>query len=392
MNSSKPRVAIVSTSFPIGGDSVSGLFVEQLARNLSTYSEVTVLTPDLDRQLPQLEQLPYGIRAIRYAPKAWQLLCHRSGGLPVALRNNATLYALVPGLLLAIFVNALRMARKVDFFQANWAISGVCVGLAARISHKPIITTLRGEDVSRSRKKLIDKLILKFSIILSDVVVTVSEEMAQDLEQQFPACAAKIQFIPNGIPEELLTQEHHKSPGQPVRIVSVGSLIPRKGYQQLLNAIAVIEPAIRPFVTIIGDGPLRAELTALSEHLGISDHIDFTGQLSHHQVFEELARSDIFVFTSYSEGRPNAVLEAMAASLPVISTNISGVRELVNHNQQGLLFTTDDTADLAAHITRLASSRAFREQLGKNARARIIDSNLSWDASARRYLALLEHL
>jgi len=98
-----------------------------------------------------------------------------------------------------------------------------------------------------------------------------------------------------------------------------------------------------------------------------------------------LSDSDIFVLASWSEGRPMAVIEAMAAGLPVIASNIEGVNEIVQNDVTGLLFEPGDETQLAKHIANLSSDPEMRKRFGQAGRQYISDNKLLWSDTARQY-------
>jgi glycosyltransferase involved in cell wall biosynthesis len=101
-----------------------------------------------------------------------------------------------------------------------------------------------------------------------------------------------------------------------------------------------------------------------------------------------MARSDVFVFASFAEGRPNVVLEAMAVGLPVIAGAIPAVSELIENGQQGLLFPPGDASALAEHMALLIKEPLTRQRLGEKAREYLDSLGLSWSESARDYARL----
>src|SRR5690606_25759783 len=119
--------------------------------------------------------------------------------------------------------------------------------------------------------------------------------------------------------------------------------------------------------SIVGSGPLRDDLIALSKALNIQGYISFYESTK--EILEHYRNAHIFVLTSDHEGTPNVVLEAMACGLPVIATAVGGTKVLVRHKQAGYLVCPDDCQQLAEHIVTLASHAQLREQLGKDARA-----------------------
>jgi glycosyltransferase involved in cell wall biosynthesis len=196
--------------------------------------------------------------------------------------------------------------------------------------------------------------------------------------------------LPNGVGNEFFSIEReYSAPGTRFRFITTGSLIPRKSLETALNALAKAGLDQAELV-VIGGGPERSHLEELARALNLGSRIRFLGEIPPEQVSGELAAADAFVFTSTSEGRPNAVLEAMAAGLPIAASRIDGVAELITDRLNGLLFETGNTDALAACLTRLASDPDLRRRLGSAARQSLIDQDLTWDRAATQYLQVYE--
>jgi glycosyltransferase involved in cell wall biosynthesis len=154
---------------------------------------------------------------------------------------------------------------------------------------------------------------------------------------------------------------HHPDVGHPVELLSVGRLDPEKAPEMLLKALARLEkraPA-RYRLTIVGDGQLENELRAEAEPFG--DAVRFRGHVPNGpELFELYRASDVFVHVARTEGFPQVLTEAQAAGLPIVATDVGGVRAGLGDGAEALLVPPNDPEALAAAITRLASDRALR--------------------------------
>lgn len=150
-------------------------------------------------------------------------------------------------------------------------------------------------------------------------------------------------------------------------IAGMGRLVKGKGYEVLLKSLAELAPSDRPTLLLAGDGGERQKLEDLATGLGIAQQVKFLGFQS--DVRPILWASDIFVHvpTTFPEGMPNAILEAMAAGLPVIATPVGGIPEVVRDGENGLLVPTNDHKALAEAILKLRQDEALRVELGKQA-------------------------
>src|SRR5262249_16385541 len=150
-----------------------------------------------------------------------------------------------------------------------------------------------------------------------------------------------------------------------------------KGHDLLLDAApAVLARFPDARFEIVGAGPERDGLTRRARDRGIADAVDFVGHVDN--VPARLPEADVFVLPSRSEACPNAVLEAMAAALPVVATKVGGVPEIVEHDRNGLLVAPNDPRALAAGICDAMADRDRAARLGTQAR-RDIASRFSFD-------------
>ena len=159
------------------------------------------------------------------------------------------------------------------------------------------------------------------------------------------------------------------------RIGTLGRLVEKKGFDILIRAIASLKKSGHAIELLIaGDGPRRRELERLVQTLGIADITRFEGSLPHYQVADWMQQFDAFVLACKTDkngdmdGIPLVLMEAMAQSVPVISTRLSGIPELVMHEETGLLAEPSDSEDLARQIRRLIETPALRAKLTARAR------------------------
>jgi colanic acid/amylovoran biosynthesis glycosyltransferase len=165
-----------------------------------------------------------------------------------------------------------------------------------------------------------------------------------------------------------------------LRIVSVGSLVGAKGHGTLVESCRVLKQQGMQFsCRIIGEGPERSNLTRLIDKWNLGKQVTITGYLSLDSVYAELAIADVFVLLSeihingYRDGLPTALIEAMLMSLPVISTCISAIPEIVINGVSGFLVPERDAIEAAHAIDRLARNADLRRQLGVAGRQRVLE-------------------
>lgn len=157
-----------------------------------------------------------------------------------------------------------------------------------------------------------------------------------------------------------------------LRILYVGTLIPRKGQPVLLEALSALgRHNVEARLTLVGQGPERPALERLAQRLGVSDRVTFTGGLDHDRVREQYVLADVFCLPSFAEGVPVVLMEAMATGLPVVTTRIAGISELVEDGVHGFLARPGRADDLEQALAHLAADPALGRRMGESGRAKV---------------------
>jgi colanic acid/amylovoran biosynthesis glycosyltransferase len=157
------------------------------------------------------------------------------------------------------------------------------------------------------------------------------------------------------------------------RIITVGSLSWIKGYEYALLAVRrLVDQGVSVQFHIIGDGAKRYRLLYTIDDLDLHGQVHLHGKLSQSEVRSRLQQADVFLLASLSEGISNAVLEAMACGLPVVTTDCGGMREAVTDGVEGLVVPVRDSEGMAAALSRLASDRILGRRMGQAARERVL--------------------
>jgi len=174
-----------------------------------------------------------------------------------------------------------------------------------------------------------------------------------------------------------------RGPG-PLRLLFVGRLVPEKGPSDLLAAVALLRAAGRDLdVVVVGNGPLREQLAAEVAAQGLQDVVRLLGPVGQDDLPSWYEWADVFCLPSYAEGVPVVLMEAMATELPVVTTRIAGIPELVRDGDTGLLVEPGRPALVAAAVERLAAAPGERAELGRRARRRIVEEFQPAENAAR---------
>jgi len=182
--------------------------------------------------------------------------------------------------------------------------------------------------------------------------------------------AHRVSLIRNGVDANRFAPVQHLR--RPRRVVTIGNLRPVKGHDVIIDAAPLV---LRQFpdatFRLVGDGPLLGGLRARAKDRGVDQSLTFVGHRD--DIAAQLWASDIFVLPSRSESLPNAVLEAMAAGLPVIATAVGGIEEILEDGRTGLLVAPSDPTALADRICQLMAAPALAQALGIAARAEVTE-------------------
>ena len=202
------------------------------------------------------------------------------------------------------------------------------------------------------------------------LIITETDYSEKFLRERFPEHADRIHRIYNGL--NLAEFGHANFSSDPPMIVAIGRLIPKKGFANLIRACALLVEHGRPFrCEIFGDGPLESQLRGQVEELGLQEFVQLPGPKPQHELRERLARANVFVLPSVPEAEggmdnlPTVIMEAMATGLPVVSTRIGGIPEMVIDNETGFLMRPDDPMALADAIEKVINDRSLGQKLGQ---------------------------
>ncbi|MEZ4330516.1 MAG: glycosyltransferase [Myxococcota bacterium] len=334
-------------------------------------------------------QLATALRALGHDPivatmrPGWMTDRAESAGLPVWIEPQR------PGLDLRwIGRLAAKLRReRIDVFHSHEFAMNVFGGAAAVLARVRAVSTIHGKHwiADRQRRAIAYRVLDRVGV----GVVAVSQDLASYLADGLGLGRSRIEVIHNGIPiPDASTTDREavrRSLGLPAEgplLLAVGNLYAVKDHANLLCALARL-PGAR--VAIAGRGEEEANLRRLMKDLAIESRVHLLGLRD--DVVRLLAAADVFVQPSRSEGLPLAVLEAMAAGLPVVATRVGGMAEAIAEEETGLLVPPGDSERLADALGRLLESTALRRRMGDSARRRAV-SEFSVETMARRYAAL----
>lgn len=235
--------------------------------------------------------------------------------------------------------------------------------------------------------------------LMSRDVATLAESQATErfLVEHLGYHGKRVRVVHNGVDLDCWRQRPDARdrlraelvPGGEPLILSVGRLVPQKGFTWLLKALAVLDQGLPWRAAIVGNGPLHAELTAQVDALGLRDRVLLLGE--RRDVPDLLSAADCFVLPSLWEGMPNAVLEAMACGLPTVATAVDGTTEIIEHETSGLLVPPAEAAPLATALQRVLVDPELRKRLAAQARVRV-EAAFDLQETVKRYYTIYEEI
>ena len=239
---------------------------------------------------------------------------------------------------------------KPDILHAHFARAGSSAVYLKKKMGIPLVYTEHSSSILNHDKKYIA--LAKKSLVNADAVVAVSETLAKHMQS---ICACKPVIVGNIVDSHFLNGEMAKRLNK-MRFVATGSLVPGKGYVELLNAFAGLPDCAS--LEIFGDGPSRRSLEKTIADLGISERVRLRGQCDRAVIAESYKQADCFVLASRFETFGVAYIEAMAAGLPVVATRCGGPESFIN-DSVGILVNVGDTDSLREAMLFVGASSQY---------------------------------
>lgn len=312
-------------------------------------------------------------------------------GIPVFEMNKS------PKLDLFLVPRLVRLIKRmeVDLVHTHLFTANLWGRIAAKLAGVPVISSEHGMD---SWRNAIDLALDQILTSINEKVVFVSHGVKEFYSERNPAVDQKARIIHNGIEidkfapvadREKIRRQLGLSPNAHV-VGIVGRLVPDKAHHHFIEAIKLIakeDPQIRAL--IIGEGKLLGQLKAKVIKMQLEDKIYFLGNQNELPALYQAM--DVFVLSSLREGLPLTILEAMAAKVPVIATNVGGVAECIEHERDGILIEPSNPAKLVEAIQRVLSDQNLRENLIRHANEKVL-SRFSVQKMTRDHESLYEEI
>ncbi len=383
---SPAKILVLTTTYPTNETDWAGAFIHSLVLAIQKRGfEVEVIAPSNGQSYGS--QFIGGVHVSRFAyfwPRSLERLTRGAGGIPENISKSILAkFQLAP--MMAIFVlRTLIAVRHFDVIYANWIGAGMVGAIVSRISGKPMVVSFRGDDGYLARDNWLWRVLTKWVLRQSSFVTTVSSELLK-IMKDLGADPARLKLPRFGVDTGIFCPApRNEDPRGRARVIFVGSLIPKKGVQDLIKAMGDPEFS-NTSLTIVGDGYYADNLKDLAREKLDSRRIIWKGITPPREVARLMRQSDILVLPSYTEGSPNVVKEAMASGLPVIGTRVGGVPDLVSDGETGLLYEPGDIEALRDCLLKLLKDEDLRVEMGRLSKKKLEQDGLNWDTTAEDF-------
>ena len=292
---------------------------------------------------------------------------------------------LLPVALLLLIVQSYRY--RVDIIHSHIYTAVASIAVIAPFLRARHIGTLHDTWFMENRYAL-RKLLLRMAVFFGTKLVVISEDMRAKVENKIGIKADAMSVVYNGTDATEFVPDEKIDRNNKTKVICVARLIPRKRIDLLLDASRELKQKGYCFdMTVVGGGELEGRLREIVSESELSDTIKLLGERKDIPLL--LRSSNIFVLPSDDEGLPCSIIEAMASGLPVVASDVGGVRELVVDDENGFLFPAGNGAELFGALEKLIRDSEVQKKLGRRSRE-MFEQHFSTDVMASSYLEVYE--
>lgn len=332
------KVLFLTSSYPVPEHPWLGIFVREHARAVAPHADVAVALLDRSEEARaiRIEDADDEFRAVRAR--------YPTRPAPVSYLANVLAAALA-------YRRLRRTGFDPDLIHAHFFLAGAPAVLLGRMLRKPVVVTeqwsvfLSDDPMTLSPAM---QRVARYTYEHADTVMPVSEALRDGIKAI--GTQADFRVVPNVVDTALFHPNGTDGKLAGVgRLIGVGGLYDAKGWEDLIEALALVASHREVRLDLVGDGVLRSKLEAQVARLGMNEIVTFHGWRPKEEVAERLRASDLFVITSHYDSNPCAVIEALASGVPVVATAVGGIPEMVTDGM-GVLAEPGRPASIAAAI------------------------------------------
>jgi glycosyltransferase involved in cell wall biosynthesis len=397
---SKPRLLVVTSTFPRWQGDTEPAFVFELSRRLASDFDVRVLAPHAKGAAHHESIGGLDIRRYRYAPESLELLAHEGGIVP-NLRRYPWRWLLVPLFFLSQYLAIRRHVKEWQpaVVHAHWLIpQGLIAGLAVGKKNASVrlLTTSHGADLFALKGRWFERL-KRFVLRRSERVTVVSDAMRQ-LILTMGVPVDKVSIAPMGVDLTEAFVPDAKTNRLSDEILFVGRLVEKKGLRHLLDALpelSIAHPGLR--LTVAGFGPEEAALREQAKSLGLSDRVSFLGPVAQATLPALYRRAAVFVApfvmakSGDQEGLGLVVVEAVGCGCPIVVSDLPAVRDIVGFEGERFLVGAGNSDALSKGISRVLANPVEAVLDAKYLRDELV-AKFDWTAVAMNYRKIVQSL
>lgn len=398
---SRPSILVMTSTFPRWEGDSQPRFVLDLCKEIKDHYDVTVVAPHC--RGARKSELLEGVEVVRfqYAPSKIQNLAYE-GGMLTRLRECRWRYFLLPMFFLSMLSTTIRLLlqKKCALIHAHWIVPQAVVAVLVKklffFKHIKIILTSHGGDLHTMNGPFL-KVIKRSAVKNSDAITVVSNDMKDRMLTLTGKCDA-LYVAPMGtdLKNKFRPEGSEQKQAGPL-LLFVGRLVEKKGVRYLIQAMSDVKKVFPDSrLRIVGDGPDRSKLRALSEQLTLTDSVEFTGAVEHSQLSRHYRSADIAVFPFIEaqdgdqEGFGLVVVEAMGCGCPVVASNLGALKDTMFGDNAERLVPQRDTASLAKTIiSTLLKDEGELESIARRNRKFVLD-NFDWKAVGGKYKSIIK--
>ena len=378
------NVLFMTHSFPRDDGDAAGSFILRLARALAGEGvHVRVVAPSATGLTAHESMGTVQVDRFRYAPRRFETLAY-GGNMAEQVRDKWSAKFTLVGFLGAEFQAGIHARREFhpELVHAHWWFpNGLAATWVARMGGIPLVTTLHGTDVRMARNSPMSRPAFRHVLQHSAVVTAVSHWLAQAAQSIVNVKAPLVAPMP--VATELFAPDPQVTRQR--RLLVVGRLMPQKGIDLLLEALALLPSDIG--LDIVGDGPDRAVLEARAQALGLAARVQFHGAVKQFALPAFYQRALALVVPSAEEGLGLVAVEAQLCETPVIAFDSGGLPDVIQHGRTGVLVAERTAGTLAAAVRTMVARDDLGAEFGAAGRLHAL-ATFAPESVARRYADL----
>jgi len=389
----------LTTTFPFQGETDPGGHILKKIQHLVKLGlEIDVLAPHYPNAVHHEAVDGINIYRLQYMwPARWQVLCY-GAGIQTNLKNNFWAKFQLPIFVLVMFLHTLRIARKADIIHAHWSLAGLAGVLAGKVLDKPVVLMMHHAEVKMTGASFLIKFVLEH---VDYVLCNSSFTRSKVLEISRPK-GCDVVFI--GVDTEQfqpnidLTPFYEREPDTPRDIplvLAFGRFIELKGFEYLVEAIALLDQDPAPYLMLGGHGPFQEQLQRQVRDRGITDRVKFLGYVPNELTPLYYSAADVVVVPSIidrrgeTEGLGIISLEALACGTPCVASNVGGIPDVIVDGVNGYLVEPKNPQLLAKRIKQLTVNDNLLQDMGIKGR-QFVEKNFSWQGKVREILNIYQ--